>query len=92
MLTKEIKIHSLEIKQSDLTLSARKYIIIHENGKELNRQSERRAFAPTELDRFKEWSSLDESDPYLTYLEAVWTDEVKAAYRARIEESKKEVQ
>lgn len=86
MITKEINLARFEMNPENKTLSIRRDTIIKEDGVELSRSYHRCAYVPGDIDKVREYLGVEES-PEITYLESVWTDEVIAAYKEKIEPS-----
>lgn len=58
--------------------------IIYRDGVEISRERNRRAFVPGQLDDVKAFIGVNESHE-ITYLEAIWTQEVIDEYNAQQE-------
>lgn len=85
MLVEEVNILIDNIDVTNKTISIAKDIIIKKDGVEIARNRERCAFAPGDIENVKIYLNVANS-PEIDYLNAIWTDEVIAAYKANISE------
>lgn len=66
------------------TISIAKDTIVKKDGIEIARNRHRRAFAPGDIEKVKEYLGIDTS-PEIIYLESIWTQEVIDNYLNSIE-------
>lgn len=74
MLTQEFIFSFHDMNPQYKTISISKLTIIKNDGIEIARSSDTRAFQPGDIALVKEYIGVDES-PEITYLESVWTQE-----------------
>lgn len=85
MLT-EIQLQPIftDINPNLKTVSVAIDTVIYRDDVEISRERNRRAFVPGQLDDVKDFIGINES-PEITYLDAIWTQEVIAEYNAQQE-------
>lgn len=72
--------YKVEINFSNLTISVAKITIILNDGVELSRSIHRAAFVPGEVQLVKIEMGIGDGDPFIVFLNAIWTPEVVQAY------------
>ena len=82
MITKETVLSKVEMNPEYKTVSIRMDTVIKEDELEISRSSHRCAFGPGDILKVKEYLGV-ETSPEIDYLNAVWTEEVIAAYELR---------
>jgi hypothetical protein len=80
MLTQESIYSFHDMNPVNKTVSITKVTIVKNDGIEIARSSNTRAFQPGDIEAVKEYIGVSES-PEITYLESIWTQEAIDAWR-----------
>jgi hypothetical protein len=83
-LVKKVKPGKLNINLEEMTVSIALCTIIEEDGVEISRQTHRCGFCPGDIEKVKEYLGVPDC-PELQYLDKIWTPEVIADYKAKVD-------
>lgn len=86
-IIKSKKLKNFDVDAENKTVSISYEIILTDDIEgELARKKYRRAFVPGQVEEIKAWAEVGNQNPYIVFLNSIWTPAVISAYQASLEE------